>query len=102
LITSSGNGFVDIVKLLISEKIRVNYGRNFDDNKEENSLEIAIKYRQIETIHVLLEHPHNEYWLVGDSFENVTEFTLTFSEWNETFCVCMTWICKYRCESKKV
>jgi ankyrin repeat protein len=61
LITACQNGFVDIVELLISQNI----GIYFDNDKEENPLEIAIKYRQIETIHVLLEHPHTEYWLMS-------------------------------------
>ncbi|CAF1088242.1 unnamed protein product [Adineta steineri] len=61
LITACQNGFVDIVQLLISQNI----GVDFDIEKEENPLEIAIKYRQIETIHVLLEHPLTEYWLMA-------------------------------------
>ncbi len=80
MITSSGNGLVDIVKLLIYEKIRVNYGRNFYDNKEENSLEIAIKYRQIERIHVLLEHPHNEYWIMSIRNSNKNEHQISLRD----------------------
>jgi ankyrin repeat protein len=41
LITACQYGFIDIVKILISDNI----GINFDWNKEENPLEIAIKYR---------------------------------------------------------
>jgi ankyrin repeat protein len=66
LITACQNGFVDIVKILISENIGIN------DNEEENPLEIAIKYRQIEVIHVLLEHPYTEYWLM--SIRNSTKY----------------------------
>jgi ankyrin repeat protein len=63
LITACCNGFVDIVRLLLSENI----GIDIDDNnkQQENPLEIAIKYRQIETIHVLLEHSYSEYWLMS-------------------------------------
>lgn len=56
LITSDEDGFVDVFKLLISDNIRVDDGINFDENKEENFSEIAIKYRRIQTTHVLLEY----------------------------------------------
>ena len=55
LITACRNGFVDIVKILISENLGI--------NSDENPLEIAIQYRQIEIIHILLEHPQTEHWL---------------------------------------
>jgi len=62
LITACQNGFVDIVRLLLAQQIGIHH----DDNKDgENPLEIAIKYRRIETIHVLLEHPHTEHWLMS-------------------------------------
>jgi len=61
LITARQYGFIDIVKILISDNI----GINFDWNKEENPLEIAIKYRQIEILDILLEHPHTEHWLMS-------------------------------------
>lgn len=60
LITACQNGFIDIVKILLAESI----GIHFDGNKEENPLEIAIKYRQMEIVHVLLEYPHAEDWLM--------------------------------------
>jgi ankyrin repeat protein len=59
LITACQNGFVDIVRLLLSQEI----GINPNNNAEENPLEIAIKYRQIQTLHELLEHPQANYWL---------------------------------------
>ncbi|CAF1205520.1 unnamed protein product [Rotaria sordida] len=66
LITACQNGYVDIVRLLLSQDIGIDYENNNKNNKEEeNPLEIAIKYRQIETIHTLLEHPHIEYWLMS-------------------------------------
>jgi ankyrin repeat protein len=65
LITACQNGYADIVKLLLAENIGVNYGIDFDSNKEENPLEIAIKHRHIQTIHALLEHPHTDYWLLA-------------------------------------
>jgi len=61
LITACQNGFIDIVRLLLSQKIGINY----DNNEEENPLEIAIKYRQIPTLHELLEHSDIEYWLMS-------------------------------------
>ncbi|CAF3262966.1 unnamed protein product [Rotaria socialis] len=70
LITACRNGFVDIVRLLLSQNIGLDHENNNNDKEqkeeeeeEENPLEIAIKYRQIETIHVLLEHPNIENWL---------------------------------------
>ena len=72
LIAACQNGFADIVEILTSENIGVNYGLDFDSNQEENPLEIAIRYRQIQTIHVLLEHPHTEYWLMPIRNHNQT------------------------------
>ncbi|CAF2821950.1 unnamed protein product [Rotaria sp. Silwood2] len=71
-------GFVDIVKLLISQNIGINNEININDNKEENPLEIAIKYRQIETVHVLLEHPQSDQWLMSirNSNKNVHQTPL--------------------------
>ena len=60
LITACQNGFVDIVRLLLSQGIGIDY-----DDQEENPLEVAIKYEQIETIYVLLEHPYAEHWLMS-------------------------------------
>ncbi|CAF0926376.1 unnamed protein product [Rotaria sp. Silwood1] len=62
LITACENGFIDIVCLLLSQNIGLDYENNL---KEENPLEIAIKYRQIETIHTLLEHPNLDEWLMS-------------------------------------
>jgi ankyrin repeat protein len=64
LITACQNGFVDIVRLLLSQEIGIDYNNNNNNNKEENPLEIAIKYRRIETIHELLEHSQIDYWLM--------------------------------------
>ncbi|CAF0870230.1 unnamed protein product [Adineta steineri] len=62
LITACQNGFADIVRLLLVHPIEIYY----DENKEkENPLEIAIKYHQIEILHILLEHPHTEHWLMA-------------------------------------
>jgi ankyrin repeat protein len=65
LITACQNGFADIVQVLLSEQIGVHDGMDFDNNKEDNPLEIAIKYRHTETVHVLLEHSHTEHWLMS-------------------------------------
>jgi ankyrin repeat protein len=62
LIAACQNGFVDIVQLLLSQQIGLDY--EMDSGQEDNPLEIAIKYRRIDTIHVLLEHPHTEQWLM--------------------------------------
>lgn len=61
LIPACEKGYVDIVRLLISENI----GLDFDPEREETPLEIAIKHRQTEVIHVLLEHPHTAQWLMS-------------------------------------
>lgn len=61
LITACQNGFADIVRLLLSENIGIDY--DDDNDEEENPLEVAIKCRQVETIHVLLEHSCFEDWL---------------------------------------
>lgn len=60
LIMACQNGSIDIVRLLISQDIRTDY--NYEEG--ENPLEIAIKYRQIEVLHELLEHPQTEHWLM--------------------------------------
>jgi ankyrin repeat protein len=61
LITACQNGFIDIIRLLLSQEIGIDH----DNNQEENPLEIAIKYRRIETIHELLEHSHRDYWFMS-------------------------------------
>ncbi|UJR28363.1 hypothetical protein I4U23_009606 [Adineta vaga] len=62
LITACQNGFTNIVRLLLEQDI----GLIYDDMKEkQNPLEIAIEYRQIETIHTLLDHPSMEQWLMS-------------------------------------
>ncbi|CAF2395150.1 unnamed protein product [Rotaria sp. Silwood2] len=63
LITACQNGFVNIVRLLLSQESGIDYENN--DKEEKNPLEIAIEYRQIETIHTLLDHPHIEHWLMS-------------------------------------
>ena len=65
MITACQYDYADIVKRLIFYDIGIDYGMNLDHDNEENPLEIAIKYRQIESIHVLLEHSHIEHWLLS-------------------------------------
>ena len=65
MITACQYGYADIVERLIFYDIGIDYGMNVHYDNEENPLEIAIKYRQIETIHVLLEHSHIEHWLLS-------------------------------------
>ena len=69
LITACQNGFTDIVYLLLSQDIGTDCGMG-DDGKpgshiEENPLEVAIKYRQTDVLHALLEHPHTQQWLMA-------------------------------------
>ncbi|CAF1027311.1 unnamed protein product [Adineta ricciae] len=61
LISACQNGFVDIAQLLLCQ----NLGVDFDPEKEETPLEIAIRYRQNDIIHVLLQHPQTESWLMS-------------------------------------
>lgn len=60
LTTACQNGFTDIVRLLLLHEIGLN---NISSGKEENPLEIAIKYRRIATINELLEQPYLDSWL---------------------------------------
>ena len=63
LITACYHGFADIVRLLLSEQIGIDYNNN--NKQEDNPLEIAIRYQRIETIHELLEHSYAEHWLMS-------------------------------------
>jgi hypothetical protein len=59
LITACENGLVDIVRLLLSQEI----GIDSQNKNDENPLEIAIKHRQVATIHELLDHSLSDDWL---------------------------------------
>ena len=67
LINACQHGYADVVQLLLDQQIGIHHGMSYDDtneDEEENALEIAIKNRQVDTVHALLEHPHSEYWLM--------------------------------------
>ncbi|CAF3769703.1 unnamed protein product [Rotaria socialis] len=79
IVTACRYGFADIVKVLISNNIGIDYDMNLNCNEdEENPLEIGIKYRQNETVHLLLEHSSSEQWLtsIRNSHENVHQTPL--------------------------
>ena len=57
LLTACRNGFPDIVRILLAEDI----GTIVDGNP----LEIAIQYRRMDIIDLLLEHSHMEHWLLS-------------------------------------
>lgn len=63
IISACRYGFIDIVKLLISQNIGVDFDTDVDHDNDENPLEIAIKYRQSETVNILLEDSNSEQWL---------------------------------------
>jgi len=62
LISACQNGFIDIVRILLSQGIGID---DKSDEKDENPLEIAIKYRQTQVINELLEHSHLDNWLMS-------------------------------------
>ncbi|CAF0925386.1 unnamed protein product [Adineta ricciae] len=62
LITACQEGFAPIVRLLLEQEIEIIYD---SDKEKKNPLEVAIEYRQIETIHALLDHPSAEQWLMS-------------------------------------
>ena len=61
LITACQNGFLDIVRLLISKKI----GLDLNNDNNENPLEIAIQYRRIPIVFELLDHSYRDTWLMS-------------------------------------
>jgi ankyrin repeat protein len=69
LITACQKGYVDIVRMLLAQDIGVKSSMDSTNtdrtNDPANPLEIAIKYRQAETLHVLLEHSNAENWLMS-------------------------------------
>jgi ankyrin repeat protein len=64
LISACHHGFVDIVQQLLRAQIGIFHGLDFDRNDERNPLEIAIDHRHVDTVHVLLDHPHTTSWLM--------------------------------------
>lgn len=60
LITACQNGYLDIVRLLLSQEV----GIELNDEKDENPIEIAIKYRQSSIVHELLDQKYRDEWLM--------------------------------------
>lgn len=57
LLIACRHGFADIVRILLAE--------NIGTTADGNPLEIAIQYRRMEIIDLLLEHPQMEHWLLS-------------------------------------